>query len=583
MGDYLPRLWEEPSPKKIADKCRTPEETIAWVEERLATSGLKVFRELKRIDKGRLGIPVYISLYDLEGQLVTGNYKQMGKGATDILSRASALMELVERFSLFSYVKKMKDEPPRPLSRVPGALSPAELLESLDDPEGDTRIRSYVERLLPEVPFQFTPALFVAEGEERALPFFWFWILYEYNGSAAGNTYAEAAVQATCELIERHVSALSHRLRAPMPKIRRESITGEGDRLCRCYERLGIRLWIRDMTYGMPAPTVAAMALDPSTYPHRSEIVYASGTGTTPERALIRTLTEIAQLAGDFDTEGKYLESALPKFGDLTEASYVVEEAGEVDLAELPDISAPDHREELRRLAEELRERGYHLYLVDIAHPRLGLPAVYAVIPGALFRERTRISPLYHLVRVAALHLPREVALPLLKRLVEEAPPRYYTWAYLGRLLSEEGDFEGAVSALRRALDLSPEPADRPAVYAHLAEALLRAGKPSEALRAAEEGLSWEEFPELWNLAGRARFRLGEYEEALTAFFRAVELNPGSAVDLANIGWCLKEMGLREEARGFFENALALDPTLRIAREGLRWCEEPVRKEESHV
>ncbi|HFC97946.1 MAG TPA: tetratricopeptide repeat protein [Thermosulfurimonas dismutans] len=572
-----------PSPKKVADKTLTPEETISLVEKRLRESGLRVFRELRRIDKGRLGIPVYISIYDVEGQRTTGNYKQMGKGATDALSRASALMELVERFSLFHFVKNTRNQPPLPYESLPKeALRPEEILDSVEDPENDRRARELFLRIFPRTPMHWVPAFAVAENRTVYLPFFWFWILYEYNGSAAGNTYPEASVQATCELIERHVSALSHRLRSPMPEIRRDSITGEGDRLCRCFERLGIRLWIRDMTYGMPAPTVAAMALDPSTFPHRSEIVYASGTGTSPERSLIRTLTEIAQLAGDFDTEGKYLESALPKFADLEEAEYVVQKAGEVSLSELPNLYADDHTTELISLARGLQERGFRLFLVDIAHSLLNIPAVYAVIPGALFRERTRISPLYHLVRTAALYLPRENSLDLLSSLTRELPDKYYLWAYYGKLLAEDGHSEEALSALSRALECTPDPADRPAILAHLAEVYLRLGRLAEARSAAEEGLSISEFPELWNLMGRACFRLGDHATALTAFLRAVELEPSSAVDYANAGYCLREMGAPEEARRFFEMALSLDPSLKMAQEGLKWCENQ-KQEEGHV
>ncbi|MBX6423829.1 YcaO-like family protein [Thermosulfurimonas sp. F29] len=573
-----------PSPKKVADKTKTPEETIVEVEEAFRRSGLRVFRELRRIDKGRLGIPVYISIYDLDGQKTTGNYKQMGKGATDELSRASALMELVERFSLFSFVKGRARERLSTLAELgEGTLSVEELLESVDDPEKDSRVHDLLRRVLPEVPFHMVPALDVAERRPVQIPFYWFWILYEYNGSAAGNTYAEAAVQATCELIERHVSALSHRLRAPMPEIRRESISGEGDRLCRCFERLGIRLWIRDMTYGMPVPTVAAMAMDPSTFPERSEIVYASGTGTSPERALIRTLTEIAQLAGDFDTDGRYLESALPKFADLEEASYVTDKSGELDLSDLPNIFASDHTVELETLARELRERGYRLFMVDIGHPDLNLPAVYAIIPGALFRERTRISPLYHLVRTVALYLPGNKALPIIRTLLEEVRDRYYLWGYYGKLLAEEGNAQEALRALEKALSCGPDPADRPALMAHLAEVNLRLERYAEARKAAEEGLAITDIPELWNLLGRACFKLRDYTDALAAFLRAVELEPSSAVDYANAGYCLRELGAPSEARRFFEMALSLDPTLKMAREGLEWCESRTREEGSHV
>ena len=60
---------------------------------------------LRRIDKNRLGLPVYISIYDAEGTKFTGKYKQMGKGKNEILAKVSAIMELIERFSLFYFLK----------------------------------------------------------------------------------------------------------------------------------------------------------------------------------------------------------------------------------------------------------------------------------------------------------------------------------------------------------------------------------------------------------------------------------------------------------------------------------------------
>jgi hypothetical protein len=74
-----------PSRKVIADKALLPEETVKLVEERLKSLGAKVYKGVKRIDKGRLGLPVFLSFYDVDGVKTTGNYKQMGKGATEIL------------------------------------------------------------------------------------------------------------------------------------------------------------------------------------------------------------------------------------------------------------------------------------------------------------------------------------------------------------------------------------------------------------------------------------------------------------------------------------------------------------------
>ena len=554
-----------PSPKKVADKSATPEETISLVTERLSAAGASIFQELRRVDKGRLGIPVYLSLYGAEGLALTGNLKQMGKGSSEALAKASALMELVERFSLFRFVKKGAF-PLRTYEELGDkALPLEELVSSVKDPEEDREAERVFWEFIPRVPLHFAPALDVSRKRERLLPLYWFWLLYEYNGSAAGNTYAEAAVQATCELIERHTSALASQKKGPFKEVVPDRLGEEARKLLSCYERLGVRLYLRDLTFGFPVATIGALAYDPKTFPARSEIVYTAGTATSPERALIRALTEVAQLAGDFDTEGKYLESGLPKFASLEEAAPVLSSAGKIRLSELPDLSQEDHAEELRHLAQELSARGFRLYLLDIAAPELGLPAVYALIPGILFRERIFLSPLYQLVRTVALHLPPELALEVLSALDREIS-RYYVASYLGQTLARLGRWEEAEASFRRALSLSPATEDLPALYCHLAHAAFQGGRLKEAEEAAEKGLSFGPLPELYNLLGSIRFRRGLVPQALEAYFQAVALNPQAAVDYANIGACLLALGLTEEAEEYFKNAKMLDPGLDVER-----------------
>jgi hypothetical protein len=85
------------------DKIITPEETVARFKQRLVVSGLDILQDIVRIDNGRLGIPVYFSVCGPDARKVIGNTKQMGKGASPAQSQASAVMELGERFSLFSF------------------------------------------------------------------------------------------------------------------------------------------------------------------------------------------------------------------------------------------------------------------------------------------------------------------------------------------------------------------------------------------------------------------------------------------------------------------------------------------------
>ncbi len=571
--DELIKKFFLPSKKIIADKAKLPEDTVREVEEKLKSSGMKIYKGLQRIDKGRLGIPIYLSLYDIEGQNITGKYKQMGKGVTEKLSQASALMELVERFSLFSFYHEVNKKGVfTTFENLKEKAIPLELLYSSVEDKEEKKVQELAKKYIFKTPFYFVPALEVRTRDIKMIPFHWFWLLYEYNGSSAGNTYPEAGVQAICELIERHVSALSVKINSPMPAIRRDSIKGEAEEILHCFEKLNIKLWIRDMTFDMPVPTIAVMAMDPSTYPERSEIVYTSGTATSPQRALIRALTEVAQLAGDFDTEGKYLESGLPKFATLEEAKIVTEFTYEVNLGELPSIYSDDHVEELETLAKELKNKGYEIYFIDITHEKLNLPAIYAIIPGMHFRERLQISLLYQLIRTISLYLPPQEKLKLIEEITNEIEDKYYLWAYLGNVYKELEKLTEAIMCYEKALLFYPPEPDQIAIYTHIADAYIKKGEYDNVIKVVLKALEIGEVAELYNLLGRAFYKKGNYKQAMEAFLRATELNPASAIDYANIGYCLKAMNFIPPAEIFFRKALTLDPNLTMAKRGLEYC-----------
>ena len=87
------------------DKIKSPEETIKTFKEKLKSLDLDILQSTERIDNGRLGIPVYFSRCGKDASAVTGTKKQMGKGATPSQAEASAVMELAERFSFFSFCR----------------------------------------------------------------------------------------------------------------------------------------------------------------------------------------------------------------------------------------------------------------------------------------------------------------------------------------------------------------------------------------------------------------------------------------------------------------------------------------------
>ncbi len=119
-------------------------------------------------------------------------------------------------------------------------------------------------------------------------------------------------------------------------------------------------------------------------------------------------------------------------------------------------------------------------------------------------------------------------------------------------------DYEGAVRAFGRALELAP---DNVEAHKSLALSLLSVGRPEEAagglLRALE---SAPQDPEVHANLGLARQTQGRLDDAVRHYGDAIRLDPGQAEAHNNLGIVLELQGRREEAIGSYERALALDP-----------------------
>lgn len=552
------------------DKVRAPEHTVEWAKERFQALGTKVFEEAVRIDKGRLGIPVYISKYTPQAIGITGTPKQMGKGATPSQAEASAVMELAERYSLF-YFKNFKPKTLATLSELKDrqlpAISVGELSVSLHV-EPDRAEKQAMTDALMSLPMEWVEAYSLRDERLYWVPWSWFWLINEFNGSAAGNSLEEATVQALCELIERHVCSLITYEKTKTPTIDPDSFRHPMAReLIEKFKDCGIHLILKDFTNSMGVPSVGAIAWDPSTFPSRSEIVYAAGTAPDPERAAIRAITEVAQLAGDFDTDGKYVESGLPKFSDLTEAKYVTDSQEVVSIQHLPNVSDHDFKKEVLNICKALTERGFSAYIVDITHPELHIPAVYAIVPGNHFRDRTNHGDMvFHMARLAASFGDKETARNYLAFLDEKFPGRYYIAFYRAYCEEECGNFKEAVFLFENALERGADPVEKASIHCHLGACYRELGEVDRAIFELLEAKKINPgLKEIYNLLGNCYYRKGRYVEAIQEFEQAIEIDPSSSIDYANIGANLKMLGLKEAAIRWYEMALALDPTIQWA------------------
>ena len=559
------------------DKATSPGDTVEQVKKSLSSRGRDILQDLERIDTGRLNIPVYISRVGSYAQSVMPTGKQMGKGSSPDQARASAIMELVERYSLFSFQNKQENfislTWTEAEAKFPNDLIPInEIIYSV----GEDISPEDAQTVMDLIKWDFCPALHLQGNREYHLPLNWFKKLNEFNGSSAGNTFEESILQGGCELIERHVCAIIDREEPLLPTIDPDSF--QDPTLIELYQTFcknNIEIWLKDFTLNMGIPTVGALAFDKSTFPHLSEIVFTAGTATSPEKAAVRALTETAQLAGDFETGSSYDPSGLRKF-NLIEDTNWLRQGETVSINNLPDISDNDLFHELKGLTAELDFRGYQFYTVNTTNPELQVPANYNIIPGFLFRERTPFASLGLFVgRILAEEYPVEKASGKLDILEQIYPGKYFIPFFRGLIELRKGNPEQADKQFRQSEPMQPSREEQSLVAFYQAYANTQTESWEKALDNLDRAISLSsDNHAYYNLRGVAHFKLQEFYKAASDFESALNIDMGSATDLANLGLCHKFMDNPEKARELLNKSLELDPSLDFIKRHLKELEE---------
>lgn len=552
------------------DKVLPPQTTVARLRDKLGKVRLDILQATERIDNGRLGIPIYISRCGRDAAGIIGTRKQMGKGATPEQAEASAVMELAERFSFFSFARDHRRFIRATYAEVRDrAISFEMIARSVHDASDELHASR---RVFEALPLKWTVAYNLTRQNECLVPFDWFYAINEFNGPSAGNCREEAILQGICEVVERHVSSVISRNRLRVPAIRPSSAADPAVQgMLAKYDRCGIRLVISDFTLDMGIPTVGILAVDPSTFPGRSEIVWTAGTTPNPEKALSRALAEVAQLAGDFNTGATYVASGLPKPRSLEEVGHITESATVVDLASLPDVSHPNIRVEIETCLQALSRRDLEVFVIDTTHPDLAVPAFYTLIPGAHFRERSRGTgvAMFCVKHLSETLEPVEAFLRL-SEVDGLLPGKYFVRFHMGLCRLKGGDPDAGLALFRQALDLEPDPEEAPTVYSYMGVALKELGRYEEAQEFLRRGAELDpERTDLHNLMGVCHYKRGEYAQAVAAFQRVLKLDPGSAIDHANLGVNYQALGDSDRAAACYRTALSLDPGIDFARRNL--------------
>lgn len=280
------------------DRCLTPEATLERIKPHFASLGITRLGEITGLDS--LGIPVALATRPNSFSLSVN----LGKGGDSASARASAAMEAAE----IAIAERL------PENAITGSQSELALAgHHVLDLGRIARCQPH--RLDPDEPLVWVKGHSLFNGEAVMVP--WALVGLDHrpgaqgyhdafevatDGLASGNMLAEAVLHGLCELVERDAYAQLELMPAQKLIARRRSIQTSGPQLAGLVDliaRRGLELRLFEMTSDIAIPAYFAIlsqgARDEGEFYSWSSLCGGCGCHPSPERAMIRAVTEAAQ------------------------------------------------------------------------------------------------------------------------------------------------------------------------------------------------------------------------------------------------------------------------------------------------
>jgi len=143
-------------------------------------------------------------------------------------------------------------------------------------------------------------------------------------------------------------------------------------------------------------------------------------------------------------------------------------------------------------------------------------------------------------------------------KLERETPREVWGYEGLGRYHARSGQLDETVAAYRRGIDRVASPEGRYSLAKQLALQYVSLARYRSALEAYEIMARIEPGADPLVGIGNCHWQLGEHEQALVAYRRAIETDPTSSLALANLAQLSATLGRKEEARATYERLLSL-------------------------
>jgi ribosomal protein S12 methylthiotransferase accessory factor len=364
--------------------CR-PEETLQRILPLAERLGITRLANITGLDT--IGIPVYMACRPLSRSIAVSQ----GKGLTPCEAKVSAFMEAAESYHGETITAPLKmgsfDELRRDHRLIEMEGLPRSRLGEFDP----TRQILWIEgRPLGGGDALWLPLELVSTNFTLPQPQGSFAFPANTNGLASGNSFAEAALHAVCELVERDALSL-WRLGGDTARAatRLDAASVTSDR-CRAlldrYAGAGLEIGLWDVTSDIDVPVFCCAVAERSDVAVEAEL----GAGCHPDRevALLRALTEAAQsrttrIAGSRDDYVPESYDSAARLARNRTARLWLADPPRRRFADAPDLGGATIAGDLERVLARLAACGIdQVVAVDLSKREIGLPVVRVVAPG---------------------------------------------------------------------------------------------------------------------------------------------------------------------------------------------------------
>lgn len=350
-------------------------------------------------------------------------YNAWGKGLSPASSRASAVMEFIERFSAETPVFGAHNQPfLSPRGELPFRSHGFDTLCAYNFQHAIYKDLA----TLADRPLLWSKAYSLTHAEDVWVPTTRIWVNFSQqhiedycctNGFSANNTREEAILQGLCEVIERHTLHL-HFLNQARPSLSRIPLDRiENPALKETIVSLQLAGWVIVANLhqtGLPFHTTSVWMQNP-----KSQYVYSTegshvhfATACTIEASLSRCLTECVQsMSAEKIWRARHPDVQLSFSRNLLEdlELRLMSKRLESSTDEVSHTT-DDFRDDIEAAVSILEALGTEVLVADCTHPSLGIPVVKVFCPGLqpnfLLHKRQPFDPM----AIVSSHLENHLA-----------------------------------------------------------------------------------------------------------------------------------------------------------------------------